>query len=548
MTATLRPLPWLLAGSLLFLAGCGQRETAADRGVQEQVLLINVGADPEELDPHIVTSVAAADVLRALMEGLVSEDPKDLSPVPGVAERWEVSEDQLEYTFYLREDARWSNGDPVTADDFLFSYQRILSPALGAQYDYMFDVVENARAFRKGEIEDFSEVGFEAVDDRTLLVRLANPTPYFLSLLNNACWWPVHPPTILEHGRIDQRATGWTRAGSFVGNGPFALAEWTTGRAIRAEPNPHYWDADRVRLNGIRFAVIESPDTEERAFRSGQLHATKNIPPDRIDSYMENHPKLIRSEPYLGVYYYRMNVTDPAFRDARVRRALSLAIDREALIATVMRGHVDPAYFFTPPDTAGYTSRARVDYDPELARQLLEEAGYPDGEGFPAFDLLYNNQEVHGRMAEALQQMWRENLNIRVGLYSQEWQVYLSSVHSMNYQVARAAWIGDYPDPNSFLDMWITDAGNNNTGWSSQEYDALIARAAEAVDQEERHELFQRAESILLEEMPIIPIYHYRNNYLLHPAVRGWHSNILNRHPFQHIYLEAEEAAGETGG
>lgn len=532
----------IAAVALLALTGCGSGETAVERGNRDQILHMSLGADPEGLDPHLVTSVAAFDVLRALMEGLVGEDPVDLSPVPAVAERWEVSGDQLEYTFYLRPDARWSNGDPITADQFLFSYERILSPALGAQYAYMLYCVENAREFNLGEIDDFSQVGFEALDDRTLRIRLAHPTPYFLFLLTNCNWWPVHPPTILAHGAIDDRATSWTRAENFVGNGPFTLAEWRTGRPIRVEKNPHYWDVETVRLNGIVFHPIESPDTEERAFRSGQLHITENAPPDRISYYLENHPRMIRSEPYLGVYFYRLNVANEALSDPRVRRALALAIDQEAIVKHVLQGHFDPAYNFTPA-TRGYTSDVRIGFDVEAARALLAEAGYPSGEGFPPLDLLFNTQEVHRRVAEAVQQMLRKNLNITVQLYNQEWQSYLASTRAGNYDMARAAWIGDYPDPNTFLDLWVTDGGNNNTGWSNPEYDRLIRAAAETADQEERYALFSAAETILIEEVPIIPIYHYRSNYLLHPSVKNWHPTILDRHPYQAVYLDANAEA-----
>jgi len=534
------PLLVSVGASVLFL-GCGPRETGAERAIDNQILLMNVGAEPEELDPQLTTSVAAGDVIRALVEGLVGEDPRTLAPVPGVAERWEISEDNLEYTFHFRPDARWSNGDPVTAEDFVFSYQRMLSPNLAAQYAYMLYAIDGARAFHAGETTDFSTVGVEAIDERTLRVRLAQPVPHFLALLNHSSWYPVHPGTILRHGRIDQRATGWTRAGNFVGNGPFVLTEWRSGRPIVVERNPNYWNAEIVRLNGIRFFGIESPDTEERAYRSGQLHATKNLPPDRIDNYLRNQPDIIRSEPYLGVYYFRLNVDHPALSDVRVRQALNMAIDRDTLIQTVMHGHVDTAWFFTPPDTAGYTSDSRVTFDPQRARELLAEAGYPNGEGFPALDLLFNSQEVHRRMAEALQQMWRTNLNVNISLFNQEWQVYLASVRNQQYHVARAAWIADYLDPSTFLEMWVTDGGNNNTGWSNARYDELIQQAAETADQEARFALFQEAEAILLEESPVLPVYHYRNNYLLHPAVRGWHSNILNRHPYQHIYLERPE-------
>lgn len=529
----------LLIPVALSLSGCGQGETTVQQGNRDQILHMNLGAEPEELDPHLVTSVAAFDVLRAIQEGLVSEDPSDLSPVPGVAERWEISDDKLEYTFFLRDDARWSNGDPVTASDFLFSYERMLSPALGAKYAEMLYCVANARAFNKGEIDDFSQVGFKVVDEGTIQIRLAYPTPFFLSLLTNAPWWPVHPPTILKHGRMDQLATGWTRAESFVGNGPFMLSEWRTGRAIRVERNPHYWDAESVQLNGIVFYPIESPDTEERAFRSGQLHVTKNMPPDRIDNYLANNPELIRSEPYLGVYFFRLNVEHEPFRDARVRRAISLAIDQEALVRDVLHGHFDPAFSFTPP-VDDYRSRATIGFDLDRARELMAEAGYPNGDGFPPFDLLFNTQEVHRRVAEAVQQMLRTNLNLQVNLYNQEFQSYLASVSSMNYHSARASWIGDYPDPNTFLELWITGGGNNNTGWSNPDYDRLIDQAARAGYQEERYQFFQEAEAILLEESPVIPIYHFRNNYLIRPSLKNWHSNILNRQSYQHLYLDPE--------
>lgn len=532
------PLLFLVSLIPFLLVGCGPGGTAVERGDRDQILHVNLGVIPESLDPHLTTSVAGYTALSALLEGLVNEDPHDLSPIPGVAERWEISDDQLEYTFFLRENARWSNGDPVTADDFLFSFQRMLSPALGAKYAYMLFPAKNAEAFHQGEV-DFSEVGFEAVDDLTLKIRLEHPTAYFLSLLNNSCWWPVHPPTILAHGRIDEPATHWSRAKNFVGNGPFSLTEWEIGRPIRTEPNPHYWDAKTVRLNGIVFHSIESLDTEERAFLSGQLHATNNIPADRINHYLENFPELLHSHPLFGVYFYRINVEHEPFNDSRVRRAISLAIDQEAIVKSVIQGHFDPAFHFTPP-TSDYVAEAQIGFNVEKARELLAEAGYPNGEGFPSFDLLFNTQEAHRRIAEAIQQMLRTNLNIRVELYNQEWQTFLSSVASQNYHIARGSWIGDYLDPNSFLDLWITDGGNNNTGWSNPQYDELILKAARTADPKVRLDYFQKAEEILIEESPVIPIYHYMANYLLRPSVKNWHPNRLDRHPFKYIYLDPE--------
>lgn len=531
----------LLPVAAILLAGCGPGETAVERGDRDQVLHATIGSDLGTLDPHIVTDVASLDVLRAIQEGLIGEDPRNLSPVPGVAERWETSEDELTYTFHLNPNARWANGDPIVADDFLFSYERVLSPALGAQYAYMLFPVKNARAFNHGEITDFTQVGFEAPDARTLVIHLENPAPYFLSLLTNPSWWPVHPPTVLKHGRIDQRATGWTLAENFVGNGPFTLVEWRTGRPIITRKNPLYWDADRVRLNGIHFHPIESSDTQERAFRSGQLHFTKSIQPNRIDRYRETSPELIRSEPYLGVYFFRLNTRKEALRDTRVRQALLLAIDRDSIVRNVMHGWSEIAGSFTPPGASGYDPDVEISFDPERARALLAEAGYPDGEGFPPIDLLFNTQEVHRQIAETVQQMLRKNLNIRIGLYNQEFQAYLASVESGNYDMARAGWIGDYADPKTFLDLWLTDGGNNQTGWSNVEYDRLIHEADRTADERERFHLLERAETILLREAPVIPIYHYRNNYLIRPSVKGWYSNILDRHPYKDIYLEPLE-------
>lgn len=520
--------------------GCGPGGTAVERGDRAQILHAALGAPPESLDPHIITSVAGFDVMRAIQEGLISEDPRDLSPTPGVAERWEVSSDQLEYTFFLRPDARWSNGDRVTAQDFIFSFQRVLSPALGAQYAYMLFLVENAEAYHAGTLGDFAQVGFEVLDDLTLQIRLNSPTPYFLSILTNPAWWPVHPPTVLSHGRIDQRASGWTRPGNFVGNGPFILSQWRTGREIVTIRNPYYWDADAVCLREIHFHPIESSDTQERAFRSGQLHFTKSIQPNRVSYYEENQPAVIRSEPYLGVYFFRLNTGRPPFDDPRVRQAFSLAIDKESIVRNVMHGRADPAGSFTPPDTGDFSFSGQVSFDPERARQLLAEAGYPGGENFPAVDLLFNTQELHRQIAEAVQQMLRTELNIQINLFNQEWQAYLASVRSGNYQMARAAWIGDYLDPNTFLDMWLTDGGNNSTGWSKAAYDALIQEAGRTADPAQRQHIFQQAETILLDELPIIPIYHYRNNYLIQPSVRGWFPNVLDRHPYKFLYLEPE--------
>jgi oligopeptide transport system substrate-binding protein len=495
--------------------------------------------EPTDLDPHIITSQQDYNLMMAFFEGLLSQDPKDLHPVPGVAERWDVSDDGKVYTFHLRKDARWSNGDPVTAQDFLYSFRRILSPGLGSEYSYMHHVVQNAEAYTKGEITDFSQVGYKVIDDHTLQVTLNASTPYFLGLVAHNSWFPVHRPTIEKFGRIDQRGTQWTRPGNLVGNGPFRLKDWRMHQVVVAEKSPTYWDADKVRLQAIHFYPIESVDTEERAFRAGQLHVTSTIPQAKIDTYRAQEPEFLHVEPFLGTYFYRLNVTKPPFNNLKVRRALALAIDRESIVKNVMRGGQLAAYNLTPPDTAGYTSRARQPTDVEEARKLLAEAGYPNGAGFPKLELLFNTNEGHKQIAEAIQQMWKRNLNIDVTLLNQEAKVYTDTMRRLDYQIARYAWVGDYLDPNTFLGMMVTDSGNNQTGWSNPEYDRLIEEAARTADLEKRKEIFQKAEAILMAEAPVIPIYFYTRCNLRRQNVKGWYSNLLDVHPYKGVYLEA---------
>jgi len=534
-----RIIPLLLC-AVIGLSGCGGRETPVDIGNREQVFHRGMGSDPKGLDPHITTGVTAFNVISTLLEGLVSPHPEDVStrPVPGVAESWDISADELEYTFHIREDARWSNGDPVTAGDFVFSFERILSPKLGSEYAYMLFCMKGAEDFNSGKITDFSQVGVKALDDHALRIALNSPTKYFLSLLMHHSWFPVHPPTILAHGPIDHRISEWTDPEHYVGNGPFTLKSWEPGKKLVVVKSRTYWDRDAVRLNEMRFYPIGDHTAEERAFRAGQLHVTEVVPLDRIQYYLEDQPRLIRVDPYLGTYYYLFNVTRPPMDNVNVRRALAMAIDREKLVRFVTKGGEEPAYHFTPPDTAGFTSRARLAHDVEEARRLLAEAGYPNGEGFPKVELLYNTSDAHLRIAEAIHQMWKTTLGIDVEMVNMEWKVYLAATRELKYDVARAGWIGDYIDPNTFLDMWITGRGNNRTGWSNEAYDGLLASAARELDEKKRHEYFQQAEQILAEQAPIMPIYFYRSKSLVQPSVRGWNPSLLDIHPAKHLYLE----------
>jgi len=317
------------------------------------------------------------------------------------------------------------------------------------------------------------------------------------------------------------------------------LDTWKLNKIITVRKNPHYWGADKVRLNGIDFHPIENVSTEERMFRAGQLHITGTIPIDKIALYQEKHPQLLQVVPYLGTYYYRLNVRTPHLKDQRVRRALNLAIDRQSLVDNITKGGELPASSFTPPDTMGYTATSDLRFDPEEARRLMAEAGYPNGEGFPVTEVLYNTSEGHQKIAVAIQQMWNKHLNVNIRLNNQDWKVFLSSVNMGQYSISRAGWIGDYVDPNTFLDMWVTDGGNNQTGWSNARYDDIILRLAPAApSQEARHELMREAEAILLTELPVIPLYIYTSKSLIQPSVHGVYGNLMDHIHYPAVWLD----------
>ncbi|MEM7392408.1 MAG: peptide ABC transporter substrate-binding protein [Verrucomicrobiota bacterium] len=536
----------LAAGCLAFLTGCpyhssGPKETPVVTGNRDQILHFGNGTEPADLDPQTVTGVPEHHLMLALFEGLAGGDPKTLEPIPAAAETWDVSEDGKVYTFHLRKDAKWSNGDPVTADDFYWSYRRILTPTLGAEYVYMHYIVKNAREYYDKKITDFSEVGYKVIDPHTLEITLNAPTPYFLQLLHHYSWYPVHPATVEKFGGTDKKGTQWTRPENLVGNGPYTLASWKLNHVIVVKKSETYWDRDAVKIKEIHFYPTEDEHGEERDFRAERLHVTNILPFNKIDVYREKNPELLMLDAYLGTYYYRFNVTKPPLNDVRVRRALSLAIDRQKIVQFVTKGGETPAVHFVPPKTMGYTSTTRLEPDVVEAKRLLAEAGFPDGANFPQVELLYNTSERHRGVAQAIQQMWKQSLNVEVGLVNAEWKVYLDRQSQLDYDISRAGWIGDYIDPNTFMDMWLTGGGNNDTGWSNLEYDRLIKQAGETVDETARYQLFQQAEKILLDESPIMPIYFYTKVYLKQPSLQGWYPNLLNTHPYKFLSLVPDE-------
>ena len=527
-----------LLAALGVSTGCLKRESAVQRGNREQVLHKGMGADPTDLDPHVATNIAEIDVASALFEGLVTEDPVDLHPVPGVATRWDISPDRTTYTFFLRPEAKWSDGKAVTAADFIASWKRVLTPALGAENAGMLYVLQGAEAFHKGANKDFAKVGVTAPDPLTLRVVLEHPTPYFLSLLTHPVWSPVPLHAIAAHGDPFTRGVPWTREGRHVGNGAFKLKEWHPNHQTILEKSPTYWDAANVRLNAIHFYPIENADTEERTFRTGQLHLTYVLPFGRVETYRANSPQFLRTDPYLNTYFFRLNVRQAPLNNGKVRRALALAVDRAGIVEKLLRGGQKPASTITPPGLPGYTPPAGTPTDLAAAKKLLAEAGYPEGKGLPPLELLHNTSANNRLIAEAVQEMWRRDLGLDVRLVNQEYKVVLAERRAGRYQILLSDWVGDYLDATTFLDLWRSDSGNNHTGWGSPEYDALLFAAARATTAGERAAQLQKAEAVMLNASPVIPLYYNTHVFLAQPSVKGWHPTLLDHHPYKHVWLE----------
>jgi oligopeptide transport system substrate-binding protein len=528
----------LLCLAALLAAGCGRRETPADAAVRARTLLLGNGAEPADLDPETASAYTDYNVLIALFEGLTCIDERSSQAVPGIAERWDVSPDGLVYTFHLRAGAQWSNGDPLTAEDFAYSFRRILSPGLASEYAYILYPIKNAEAFNAGQISDFGAVGVRASDPRTLEITLGHPCPYLPVLAAHQAWFPVHRATIEKFGRMDERGTAWTRPENLVGDGPFLLEEWTPNARLVVVRNPRYWDDAHNTLESVVFFPNDDVAVDESNFRAGQLHITYSVLTDRIEHYRQTAPELLRIDPFSESRFLRFNVTRPPLNDPRVRRALARAIDREALARDVLSGSGAPAYALTPPDTAGYTSAARIPTDFDEARRLLAEAGYPGGKNFPRLEIQMFNDATNARVLEAIQQMWRRELGIDVTLAPLDFRVYLDNEHKLFYQITLGRWIGDYDDPSTFLNQFISGSGNNMTGWASASYDRLNDSADRESDAGRRRALLQRAEALLLDQAPIAPLYHGSRTFLIRPEVKGWVPALLGVHRYQYVRLE----------
>jgi oligopeptide transport system substrate-binding protein len=453
--------------------------------------------------------------------------------IPGVAEKWDISPDGRTYTFHLRHDARWSNGEPVTARDFRDTWQRTLAPDTAAKYAYQLYYLRNGEAYNGGKITDFSQVGVKAPDDWTLVATLNNPTSFFLGLCATT---PLYPEPLAV---VRQWGDNWIKPGHMVSNGAYELAEWRINDRVRMVKNPYYWDAAHVGMNSIDALPIDRSNTGFNFYCAGQadLIMDKGLVPVELLSDLKTRPDF-HAAPFLGTYFLRFNVTRPAFKDARVRRAFALAIDKKLIVEKITRAGELPASSLVPRGAAGYEPPPGLERNTDEARRLMAEAGYPGGKGFPLITYLYSSGEGNEAIAVELQSMFQKELGVQISLQRQEWKVYLNSMNSLDFDICRSAWVGDYADPKTFLDMFVTGGGNNDTGFADAAYDKLIADSEVEVDQQKRFAILRQAEHILIsEEAPICPLYFYVGiQFYDGSRLGGISANLLDEHPLQWLY------------
>lgn len=494
-------------------------------------------SDPETLDQHKTSTISEAHILRDLYEGLVIYDPA-AKVIPGAAESWTVSDDQLVYTFKLREDAKWSNGDPVKADDFVFSLRRIEDPETAAEYANVLYPIKNAEKVNKGEAPP-DQIGVTAVDDHTLEIALENPTPYFLELLTHQTGLPVHPASVEQYG------ADFVKPGNMVSNGAYTLQEMVPNDHITLVKNPTFHDAADVRIDKVVYIPFEDRSACVRRFEAGEIQSCSDLPTEQLPQLREKFGDQVNTPPYIGVYYYTFRTDKEPFSDVRVRRALAMAIDRDFLAGDIWANSMLPAYSLVPPGTSNYGEPAIVDFAEmdmldreDEAAKLLEEAGF--GEGKPLkVEIRYNTSENHKNTATAIADMWK-NIGVETTLLNVDGATHYAYLKQKgDYDVARAGWIADYNDPQSFLFMLESDnEGFNYANYNNPEYDALMNEAEKTVDLEKRADLLKQAEELAMRDLPFLPLLHYSSHTLVTDKLKGWEDNIQDVHATRFMSLE----------
>jgi oligopeptide transport system substrate-binding protein len=513
---------------LLLVTGCGPHEQRAD-------LVIMNGAEPESLDPAIVTGQPDGRVCGALFEGLTRFNPKNAKPIPGLAERWDISEDGKTYTFYLRPNLVWSTGEPITSEDVVYSWRRALDPLTASDYAGQLYYVKNGENFNTGKTNAATgkaytkeDVGVAVVDRNTVKVDLEGPTPFFLDLC------AFRTLAIVPRQSIEKHGDRWLVEKPLPTSGPYTLDFWRIHDRIRVRKNPLYWDAKNIQSEVIDLLPTESANTALNLYMTGEADVIwdKNLVPSELMDVLKGRP-YVHTYDYLGTYFIRFNLNRKPFDDVRVRKALTMVLDKKRIVERITRSGEKIATCLTPPGMEGYTSPEGIGYDPVQGRKLLAEAGFPGGKGFPTFSYLFNTSEMHKQVAVELQEMWQKELGITMEIRQTEWKVYLSSQSQLDYDLSRSSWIGDYVDPNTFLDMFMSNNGNNRTGWKNSSYDDLIRAANQERDTAKRAKLLHDAEVLLVrEDVPIAPLFFYIGVNIFDPAkVEGVHQNLLDEHP-----------------
>ncbi len=506
----------------LALSACGGRSGDAP---SSSILLRGNGPDPDSLDPHRARSTESMQILRDVFEGLTRLD-QQAAPIPGAAESWTVTDDGLVYTFKLRPGLRWSNGDPLVAEDFIAGLRRLVNPATASQYAEVVDVIVNASDIVAGK-KTVDSLGVSAPDATTVVITLATPAPYLPGLMAHPSCSPLHRPSLAKLG------DRFARPGDQVSNGAFVLEERLQGSFVRAARNRHYWNNGANRIDGVKYLQIADENAELRAYRAGDLHMTVVVPRGQFDWIRENLGAELHVAPQMSTYYYGFNLDRPKFRDLRLRRALSMVIDRERLANSVLRVGELPAYSWVPPGIHNYQSQlfdyATLPMEQRIAeaRQLLAAAGYSRDKPL-SFELRYNNGEVHTKCAVAVASMWKEALGVEASLAGVEFKSMMQDIDRRDVDLYRLSWVGDYNDPYTFLQYMKAGFGINLMHYASREYDALLDSAAQQVDLARRRALLEQAERTALADHPLIPLYFYVNKHLVKPEVRGWYDNVMN--------------------
>jgi oligopeptide transport system substrate-binding protein len=528
----------ILSAGLVFAGASGERRASGSEGAQKIVFALqNI---PDGLDPGITNNSFASPLLFNLFEGLVTYD-KDNNIIPGLAERWTISSDGTAYTFNLRRGLKWSDGSPLTAGDFAYSYFRVLDPKLGGQFSVMLtDFIKGAAEYYEGT-GSREQVGITAPDDNTLVLTLKGPTPFFLGILG---MWTFSP---VKQAVVERDPERWTlSAATFVSNGPFKVSEIKLGESVTVAKNEHYWNAANVKLEEIQFRYILEPATALTALEAGQIDGLRTPPPSET-SRLKSSSNAFQAVPSFATTYYLVNRNVKPLDDVRVRKALSMAIDREEIITNVLQSSDSPAFGIVSPgyvlngkdfrdDRPAYGLSANADV--AGAQRLLAEAGYPNGEGFPTIQLSYYTDRTVRSIVEVMQQMWKKNLNINAEISVQEWAVYYEGVQRMDYEIGAMGWGGDYLHPMTFLTTMTSNNPTNFTSYRNAQYDALVASAQMEVDPEKAAAIMKQAEDMAMDDVAVLPLYHRSITFMMAPHVKGYYMTPLSDLYLRDAYVE----------